>query len=61
MAPSTQIAVGYNFNQVVGLRLAANSWRSKAALSLDEHYYWKWNYIADARRDIRHHQPHRRL
>ena len=46
MAPNAQIAVGYNFNQVVGLRLAANSWRSKAALSLDEHYYWKWNYIA---------------
>ncbi len=46
MAPNAQIAVGRNFNSVVGLRLAVNSWRSKAAITVDERYCWKWNYIA---------------
>lgn len=46
MAPNAQIAVGRNFNPVLGLRLAANSWRSKAAMTLDQRYCWKWNYIA---------------
>ncbi len=46
MAPNAQIGVGYNFNPVVGLRLSVNSWRSKASMTLDERYCWKWNYLA---------------
>jgi outer membrane protein OmpA-like peptidoglycan-associated protein len=46
LAPNAQIAVGYNFNSVLGLRLAVNSWRSRAAITIDERYCWKWNYVA---------------
>jgi outer membrane protein OmpA-like peptidoglycan-associated protein len=46
LAPNAQIAVGYNFNSVLGLRLAVNSWRSRAAITIDERYTWKWDYVA---------------
>ncbi len=35
LSPNAQIAVGYNFNPYFGLRLAANSWRSKGALEFN--------------------------
>ena len=53
-----QAAAGYEFNKVIGARLAINAWQSKAGLkfypntgdnSLDAlkgDYKWKWNYIA---------------
>ena len=55
---NVQAAVGYEFNKVIGARLAINAWQSKAGLkfypntgdnSLDAlkgDYKWKWNYIA---------------
>ena len=50
--PNAQLAVGYNFNPVFGLRLAVNSWRSRGtslitnAQGVQDRYKWKWNYIA---------------
>ena len=53
---NVQAAVGYEFNKVIGARLAINAWQSKAGLkfypNVDElaalkgDYKWKWNYIA---------------
>ena len=47
--PNAQIAVGYNFNPYIGLRLAVNGWQSKGALDFQDpvgNQRWKWNYIA---------------
>ena len=45
ISPNAQIGVGYNFNKVVGARLTANAWQSKAGSKLDGHNVtWKWNY-----------------
>ena len=55
-----QAAAGYEFNKVIGARLAINAWQSKAGLKfypnidvptdfrndLKGDYKWKWNYIA---------------
>ena len=55
-----QAAAGYEFNKVIGARLAINAWQSKAGLkfypnidvptdfrnNLKGDYKWKWNYIA---------------
>ena len=38
-----QLAVGYQFNPLFGLRLAVNAWQSKGAYHSD---YWKYNYVA---------------
>ena len=52
---NVQAAVGYEFNKVVGARLAINAWQSKAGSHLTlrngglittNDYKWKWNYIA---------------
>ena len=57
---NVQAAVGYEFNKVIGARLAINAWQSKAGLKfypnidvptdfrndLKGDYKWKWNYIA---------------
>ena len=43
ISPNVQLAIGRQFTPVVGLRLAANAWQSKAGL---EPYDWKWNYVA---------------
>lgn len=53
---NVQAAAGYEFNKVIGARLAINAWQSKAGLkfypNVDElaalkgDYKWKWNYIA---------------
>lgn len=46
-APNAQVAVGYQFNPVFGLRLAVNGWQSKASCEFqDATYRWKWNYVA---------------
>ena len=42
-----QVAGGYNFNSVVGLRLSVNAFQSKAGWEMDGMKYdWKWNYVA---------------
>ena len=55
-----QAAAGYEFNKVIGARLAINAWQSKAGLKfypnidvptdfrndLKGDYKWKWSYIA---------------
>ncbi len=49
ISPNAQIAVGYNFNSVLGLRLAVNAWQSKAGCEnvIDaEKLDWKWYYVA---------------
>lgn len=44
---NAQIGVGYNFNSVLGLRLAINGLTSKAAMSVyDYSARWKWNYVS---------------
>lgn len=50
LSPTAQVAVGYNFNPYIGLRLAVNGWGSKATTKLTEitehTYRWKWNYVS---------------
>ena len=44
-----QIAGGYNFNKLLGARLAVNAFQSKAGWNFDkaaEAKTWKWNYVA---------------
>ncbi len=49
LSPNAQVAVGYNFNKVVGARLNVNGWQSKAGSELNgKTYKWKYNYIAPA-------------
>ncbi len=43
LSPNAQLAVGYQFSPIFGLRLAVNAWQSKGAYKPD---YWKWNYVA---------------
>lgn len=45
--PNAQLAVGYNFSPVFGLRLAANSWRSRGTSEIqNQRYKWHWSYVA---------------
>lgn len=47
LSPTAQIAVGYNFNKVVGARLGINAWQSKGGSEIFcNTYKWKWNYVA---------------
>lgn len=48
ISPNAQVAVGYNFNKVLGARLAVNAWQSKAGSNMYavSKYHWKWNYVA---------------
>ena len=47
LSPNAQIAFGYEFNPVVGTRLAVNAWKSKGGSTLfNQDYKWAWNYIA---------------
>lgn len=44
-----QVAGGYNFNKLLGARLAVNAFQSKAGWNYDkaaEALTWKWNYVA---------------
>jgi outer membrane protein OmpA-like peptidoglycan-associated protein len=54
-SPNAQVALGYNFTKVVGLRLSVNAWQSKGVIKLDDtdmtpaqsfEGKWKWNYVA---------------
>lgn len=51
LSPNAQIAVGYNFNPYVGMRLAVNAWQSREGSNINgtvfsHDYRWKWNYVA---------------
>lgn len=47
LSPTAQIGVGYNFNKVLGARLAINAWQSKAGSQMfDKEYKWDWKYVA---------------
>ena len=62
LSPNAQLAVGYQFNPVFGLRLNVNGWQSKGSMKFEVpsfvsdansaikaaegRYNWKWNYIA---------------
>jgi outer membrane protein OmpA-like peptidoglycan-associated protein len=49
ISPNVQVAGGYQFTPVWGLRLAVNAWQSKGGVTLLETgntYKWKWNYVA---------------
>ena len=51
---TVQAAVGYNFNKILGARLAVNAWQSKAGIEIDRNDYnmsrfkdkWSWKYVA---------------
>ena len=51
---NVQAALGYQFNKVVGLRLAVNAWQSKGGIEIDNSDFnqvnfrqtWKWTYFA---------------
>ncbi|MDO4984381.1 MAG: OmpA family protein [Prevotella sp.] len=46
---NVQAAVGRQFSQLWGARLAVNAWQSKAGSKFDisnKEYKWKWNYVA---------------
>ena len=54
-SPNAQVALGWNFSKVVGLRLSVNAWQSKGVIKLDDtdmtpaqsfEGKWKWNYVA---------------
>ncbi len=47
LSPNAQLAIGYQFNSLWGLRLAANGWQSRGGSEiLGRTYKWKWNYAA---------------
>ena len=47
ISPNVQLGIGYQFDKVVGVRLAANAWQSKAGSEIfGNEYKWKWNYVA---------------
>lgn len=54
MSPNAQLAVGYKFNPLIGMRLAINAWQSKGVAKMftnNDQYsgydkYYKWNYVA---------------
>jgi outer membrane protein OmpA-like peptidoglycan-associated protein len=48
LAPNAQIAVGYQFNPLFGLRLGVNAWQSRGIIDYDGWHKWKYNYVAPA-------------
>ncbi len=49
LSPNAQIAAGYNFTKIWGLRLDVNAWQSKGGSEIeDAKYKWKYNYVAPA-------------
>jgi outer membrane protein OmpA-like peptidoglycan-associated protein len=47
---NVQAALGYQFNKVLGARLAVNAWQSKGGTDYDapinQKYTWGWKYVA---------------
>ena len=56
ISPNAQIAAGYQFTPVWGLRLSVNGWQSKGGSKTTlGRKYWKWNYVSptvDATMDL---------
>lgn len=60
LSPNAQLAVGYQFNPLFGMRLGVNAWQSKGTMEFTptqkggagwkygSREYWKWNYAAPA-------------
>lgn len=49
LSPNIQLGGGYNFNPVIGARVTANFWQSKAGSKIyGKEYDWKWSYVAPA-------------
>ncbi len=47
LSPNAQLAVGYQFNPVIGLRVAVNAWQSRGVYDFENfNEKWKWNYVA---------------
>jgi len=52
LSPNVQVALGRQFNPVVGLRLAVNAWQSRAGIDYGQYtaapgtLKWKWTYVA---------------
>ncbi len=55
VGPNAQLAAGYQFSPVFGLRLSVNSWRSRATSkialqnenqTITNRYKWHWTYVA---------------
>lgn len=47
ISPNVQLSIGYQFDKVVGARLSANAWQSKAGSNIyGKEFKWKWNYVA---------------
>ena len=48
ISPNAQLAVGYQFDEVLGARLAVNAWQSKAGSDYGTlgKWDWKWKYVA---------------
>lgn len=47
ISPNVQIAGGYQFTPVWGLRLSVNGWQSKGGSKTTlGRKYWKWNYVS---------------
>lgn len=53
-SPNAQLAIGYKFNPIIGMRLAVNAWQSKGVaqmLTNNDQYsgynkYYQWKYVA---------------
>lgn len=46
VSPNVQVAGGYNFSPVFGVRLSVNAWQSKGGSEIqDKEYGWKWKYV----------------
>ncbi len=47
LSPNAQVALGYQFSSIWGLRLGANAWQSRGGSEIfNKVYQWKWNYVA---------------
>lgn len=47
VSPTAQVTLGYQFDKVVGARLAVGAWQSKAGSEMKGYKYkWSWNYVA---------------
>jgi len=44
---NAQLGIGYNFNPIVGARLAIGGWQSKGGFNYVD-YKWSWKYVAPA-------------
>ncbi len=48
ISPNAQLTLGYQFDEVIGARLAVNAWQSKAGSDYGNlgKWDWKWKYVA---------------